>query len=263
MTVAEVSALLYLSHHPREQLERVLRIPALSPGWRWSFEELLQSQKAHPGATGNAGLMPAAAGQTAAPGFRPLRISGIDRECIDVISLSLQPTDGRRLTSPLPGQFVVLRLRPTFDGPPLFRSYSLSGPLSDEQFRVSVKVEPNGAGGTYLNSNVRPGDVLDVSEPRGSFVLQPGEGPVVLLSAGIGAPPVLAMLHGQHGWRADSCTQEHHRPLARLQDEAASRLADVKDVARSYVAVQVGSPGSVGLDLDAHPELLVGEGARE
>ena len=195
MTVAEVSALLYLSHHPREQLERVLRIPALSPGWRWSFEELLQSQKAHPGATGNAGLMPAAAGQTAAPGFRPLRISGIDRECIDVISLSLQPTDGRRLTSPLPGQFVVLRLRPAFDGPPLFRSYSLSGPLSDEQYRVSVKVEPNGAGGTYLNSNVRPGDVLDVSEPRGSFVLQPGEGPVVLLSAGIGATPVLAMLH--------------------------------------------------------------------
>jgi len=39
------------------------------------------------------------------------------------------------------------------------------------------------------------GDVLDVSEPRGSFVLQTGSGPVVLLSAGIGATPVLAMLH--------------------------------------------------------------------
>jgi len=117
-----------------------------------------------------------AAAQIAAPGFRPLRVSRIDRECIDVISLSLQPTDGRRLTTPLPGQFVVLRLRPTFDGPPLFRSYSLSGPLSDEQYRVSVKIEPNGAGGTYLNSNVRPGDVLDVSEPRGSFVLQRARG---------------------------------------------------------------------------------------
>src|SRR5438132_11246549 len=195
MTVAEVSALLYLSHHPREQLERVLRIPALSPGWRWSFEELLQSQKAHPGATGNAGLMPAAAGQTAAPGFRPLRISGIDRDCFGLVSLSLQPTDGRRLTSPLPGRCVVLRLRPAVGGPPLFRSYSLSGPLSDGRYRVSVKVEPNGAGGTYLNSNVRPGDVLDVSEPRGSFVLQPGEGPVVRLGAGSGATPVLAMLH--------------------------------------------------------------------
>ena len=195
MTVAEVNALLYLSHHPCEQLERALRIPALSPGWRWSFEELLRSQKAHPRATGNAGLMPAAAGQTAAPGFRTLRISRIDRECVDVISLSLQPADERPLTRPLPGQFVVLRLRPGLNAPPLFRSYSLSGPLSDAQYRVSVKVEPNGAAGTYLSSKVGPGDVLDVSEPRGSFVLQPGEGPVVLVSAGIGATPVLAMLH--------------------------------------------------------------------
>ena len=69
------------------------------------------------------------------------------------------------------------------------------GPLSDEHYRVSVKVEPNGAAGSYLNSSVRAGDVLDVSEPRGSFTLQPGDGPVVLLSAGIGATPVLAMLH--------------------------------------------------------------------
>src|SRR6266850_1818994 len=195
MTVAEVNALLYLSHHPRDRLERALRIPALSPGWRWSFEALVRSQDAYPGATGNAGLAPEAAAQTAAPGFRPLRVSRIDRECVDVMSLTLQPTDGRRLTTPLPGQFVVLRLRLKPDGPLLFRSYSLSGPPSDERYRVSVKVEPNGAAGNYLNSNVRAGDVLDVSEPRGSFILQPGDGPVVLLSAGIGATPVLAMLH--------------------------------------------------------------------
>jgi MOSC domain-containing protein YiiM/ferredoxin-NADP reductase len=194
MTVAEVNALLYSSHHPRDRLERALRIPALSPGWRWSFEALIRSQAAHPGATGNAGLVPAVAAQTAAPGFRPLRVSRIDRECVDVISLSLQPMEGRPLTTPLAGQFVVLRLRPRPDGPALFRSYSLSGPLSDEQYRVSVKVEPNGAAGSYLNSNVRTGDVLDVSEPRGSFTLQPGDGPVGLLSAGIGATPVLALL---------------------------------------------------------------------
>jgi MOSC domain-containing protein YiiM/ferredoxin-NADP reductase len=193
MTVAEVNALLYLSHHPREQLERVLRIPALSPGWGWSFEQLLRAPDG--GATGNAGLVPASAARTAAPGFRPLKISQIDRECVDVISLSLQPADGVPLKAPLPGQFVVLRLRPTLDGPPLFRSYSLSGPISPERYRVSVKIEPNGAGGKFLGSSVRQGDVVDASQPRGSFVLQPGEGPVVLLSAGIGATPVLAMLH--------------------------------------------------------------------
>ena len=95
MTVAEVNALLYSSHHPRDQLERALRIPALSPGWRWSFEALIRSQDAHPGATGNAGLVPEVAAQTAAPGFRSLRVSRNDRECADVISLTLQPTDGR------------------------------------------------------------------------------------------------------------------------------------------------------------------------
>src|SRR5215467_13393353 len=36
MTVAEISALLYSPPHPRDQLERALRIAALSPGWRWS-----------------------------------------------------------------------------------------------------------------------------------------------------------------------------------------------------------------------------------
>ncbi len=55
MTVAVINALLYSSRHPHEQLERALRIPALSPGWRSSFEALARSQDGHPGATGNAG----------------------------------------------------------------------------------------------------------------------------------------------------------------------------------------------------------------
>ena len=195
MTIAEVNALLYSSQHPREKLERALRIPALSPGWRWSFEALLRSEEAHPGAAGNAGLVPAVAARTAAAGFRQLRVARIDREGVDVRSLVLEPTDGKPLTTPLPGQFVVVRLRPRPDGPPLIRSYSLSGPLSDAQYRISVKLEPDGAAGTYLEESVRPGDVLEVSEPRGAFVLEPGDRPVVLLSAGIGATPVLAMLH--------------------------------------------------------------------
>jgi ferredoxin-NADP reductase len=86
-------------------------------------------------------------------------------------------------------------LRPTPDGPPLFRSYSLSGPTSDALYRVSIKIEPDGAGGRYVENRVQAGDILDVSEPRGSFLLEAGDGPVVLVSGGIGATPVLAMLH--------------------------------------------------------------------
>src|SRR5919198_121964 len=69
MTVAEINALLYSSAHARDRMERAARIEALSPGWRSSFEALLQSQMSAAG-SGNAGLVPAAAARPAAPGFR-------------------------------------------------------------------------------------------------------------------------------------------------------------------------------------------------
>ncbi|MDN4985585.1 MOSC and FAD-binding oxidoreductase domain-containing protein [Bradyrhizobium sp. WYCCWR 13022] len=194
MTVAEISALLYSPDHPRDRLERALRIEALSPGWRSSFEALLQSQMAGAGGSGNAGLAPATAASSTAPGFLSLLVAAIDRETVDVLSLSLQHPHREPLPLPLPGQYVVVRL-PRSDGPPLVRSYSLSGPQSTESYRISVKIEPNGAAVDYLKRALQTGDVLEVSFPRGGFILQSRERPVVLLSAGIGATPVLAMLH--------------------------------------------------------------------
>jgi ferredoxin-NADP reductase len=190
MSVAEINALLYSPEHSRERMQRALRIAALSPGWRSSFEALLRSQAT----TGNAGLTPAAAGHPAAPGFRPLVVTTIAHESADVFSVTMRAAHDEPLPVALPGQYVVLRLRPTTGGS-LFRSYSLSGPISTERYRLSIKVEPKGVAGTYLRDHVQVGDDLDVSSPRGSFVLEPGERPVVLLSAGIGVTPVLAMLH--------------------------------------------------------------------
>ena len=194
MTIAEINALLYLPDHERDRLERALRIEALSRGWRDSFEALLHSQQ-NGAETGNAGLAPAAAAHPASPGFKSLVVTSIDRESADVLSFAMQSVGGHPLPMALPGQYVVLRLKPAADDPALFRSYSLSGPLSTEHYRISVKIEPNGAAGNYLRERLRVGDRLDVSSPRGSFVLQPGERPIVLFSAGIGATPVLAMLH--------------------------------------------------------------------
>src|SRR5271170_2593445 len=167
MTVAEINALLYLPNHARDRLECALRIEALSPGWRGSFEALLQSQK-NAAATGNAGLAPAAAAHPASPGFQPLVVTSIDRESADVLSFAMQSADGHQLPMPLPGQYVVVRLKPTAASPTLFRSYSLSGPPATERYRISVKIEPNGAAGNYLRDNVRVGSVLEVSSPRGS-----------------------------------------------------------------------------------------------
>src|SRR5499427_2831239 len=190
LTVAEINALLYSPDHARDRLERALRIDALSPGWRSSFEALLRSRT-----SGNAGLAPAAAGHPSAPGFRPLAVTAIHQESADVLSLTMQGQDGQPLPTAMPGQYVVVRLQLAAGGSPFFRSYSLSGAVSTERYRISVKIEANGAAGSYLREHVRVGDALDVSSPRGSFVLQSGERPIVLLSAGIGATPVLAMLH--------------------------------------------------------------------
>jgi MOSC domain-containing protein YiiM/ferredoxin-NADP reductase/ferredoxin len=220
MTVAEINALLYSSTHPRDQLERALRIDALSPGWRSSFESLLESHIGGAG-SGNAGLAPAAAAHPVPPGFRTLTVTAIERESADVLSLVMQGPGGQPLQSGLPGQYVVVRLQPTAGGRPLFRSYSLSGPPSTERYRISVKIEPNGVAGTYLEEHVRVGDLIDVSFPRGSFILQPGERPVVLLSAGIGATPVLGMLHALAAagstrpvWWLHGARDGQHHPFA-------------------------------------------------
>jgi ferredoxin-NADP reductase len=254
MTVAEINALLYLPNHARDRLERALRIEALSPGWRSSFEALLQSQM-----SGNAGLAPEAAAHPTSPGFRPLRVTAIDQESVDVLSLTMQSPNGQPLPMAMPGQYVVVRLQPVAGGAPLFRSYSLSGPLSTERYRISVKIEPNGTGGTYLQEHVRAGDTVDVSSPRGSFILRSGERPVVLLSAGIGATPVLAMLYAlaaarstrQVVWLHAARDREHH-PFA----DEVRRLMLALTHGRSYVCYsRPGSHDKMGKDFDASGHL--------
>src|SRR5919202_4061041 len=80
LTVAAVDALLYLPGAAKGDIERALRIPALSPGWQSSFEALLQ-QMAQPGSrTGNAGLVSPEQMATVTPGFRSLKVASIDRE---------------------------------------------------------------------------------------------------------------------------------------------------------------------------------------
>ena len=253
MTVAEINALLYSPDHPRDRLERALRIEALSPGWRSSFKALLENQTTA-GRSGNAGLAPAAAAHPAAPGFRPLVVTASHQESADVLSLTMQSPDGQPLPTALPGQYVVLRLARTPGEPPFFRSYSLSGPASTERYRISVKIEPNGAAGSYLREHALMGDALGVSSPRGSFIPQPGERSVVLLSAGIGATPVLAMLHAlaavrstrQVLWLYAARDRQHHPFAAEVR-----RLMLALAHGRSYVCYsRPSSRDKLGEDFD-------------
>jgi ferredoxin-NADP reductase/MOSC domain-containing protein YiiM/ferredoxin len=193
ISVAEVDALLYLPGHPREQLERALRIPALSKGWQSSFQAMLAQESGPKPVEGNPGL--ANEEQAPAwPGFRQMRVANIHKESDRVTSFILKPIDEQPLPVFQAGQFVVLRLFVDPRQSPVLRSYSLSDLPGADHFRISVKNESNGIGSSFLCNRAREGDRLDVSAPRGSFTLRPGQNPVVLLSAGVGATPVMSML---------------------------------------------------------------------
>jgi len=193
MSVYEINALLYLSPHPRDRLERALRIPALSPGWRHSFAALLEQQRGG-SAAGNAGLGPAASAPPVWRGFRPFRVARKIPESGNVTSLMLEPTDGHGIAAALPGQFVTVRLEPATT-PAMTRSYSLSNRFDSASYRISVKRETHGAASQYIADGLRPGDIVQLGAPRGRFTLEHDTRPVVLVSAGIGVTPVLAMLH--------------------------------------------------------------------
>ena len=194
MSVADVDALLYLPGPSREQLQRALRIPALSKGWQGSFQAMLQQDLGSKTSVGNPGLAieePAPAW----PGFRQMRVATIHKESESVTSFVLVPADKQSLSLFQAGQFVVLRLIIDPGKAPVLRSYSLSDLPAAHHLRISVKSELKGIGSSFLCDRTREGDVLDVSAPRGSFTLRASQSPVVLLSAGVGATPVMSMLH--------------------------------------------------------------------
>ena len=255
MSVSEINALLYMPGHPRSQLERALRIPALSAGWRGSFEALLTKERSGSATSGNAGLAPASGPPPAWRGFRPLRVSRKVRESSNVISLMLEPTDARPIAAALPGQFIVLRLRPASDAPPLTRSYSLSGEPSAERYRVSVKREAHGAASVYVDDKLQVGDVVDASAARGGFTLRPGDRPVALLSAGIGVTPMLAMLHAL---AAEASTREiwwlYGARNGREHPFAEETRTLLKGLARSHSHIRYSSPDAEdrpNVDFDA------------
>lgn len=213
--------------------------------------------------TGNPGLTSAGGPPPAWPGFRRLRVSRIARESDTVFSVELVSADNRPLAVALPGQFVVLRLRPQPGGLPILRSYSLSGRPSNECYRLGIKQEPEGAASSYLAAQLKVGDFLEVSAPRGSFVLRASDRPVVLLSAGIGVTPVLAMLHAlaagpseRQVWWLYGARNGSENPFA----EQASLL--LKRLTRGRGYVQFSRPRAedrpgVHFDAPGHLELRV------
>jgi len=224
MTVAEVDALLYLPGHSRQQVLRALRIPALPDGWKISFKAMLDQS----GATGNAGLA-ATSPPPAWQGFRPLTVTALTRESESVVSVHLADPGGAAVPPALPGQFLTLKLPAGTGTAPLLRSYSLSGPPAANTYRVSVKREPHGTGSRFIHERLRAGDRLETAAPRGSFLLGSGTTPVLLISAGVGATPVLAMLHALAAAGSDRDVWWLHGARSRAEEPFANESRSLVD----------------------------------
>ena len=254
VSVADLDALLYLPGHSSEQLHRALQIPALSNGWQSSFQAMLQQDLSSKTTVGNPGL--AYEDQAPAwPGFRQMRVARIHKESENVTSFVLEPIDGQPIPVSQAGQFVVLRLHLDPDKPPVLRSYSLSDLPAADHFRISVKSELNGIGSSFLCNRTQEGDVLDVSAPRGSFTLRPSQNPVVLLSAGVGATPVVSMLHSlaaeksqREIWWIYGARNRVDHPFA---EESRSLLKQLSHGRGYIVYSRPGAVDQVGTDFDA------------
>ncbi len=192
MSVADIDALLYRPGHDRAEVARAAVMPALSPGWRASFDAILASPE---GRVGNPGLAAVDADPPPWSGFRQLRVARVVRESDTVLSVHLVAPDAVPLPRPRPGQFITLSLQSSGTGRAVIRNYSLSGAPEAGEYRVSVKLESHGLASGIVHRELNPGALIDVAAPRGRFVLDDGDEPVLLVSAGIGATPVLAMLH--------------------------------------------------------------------
>jgi len=249
MTVADVDGLLYLPGHTRQGLVRALRIPALSPGWQASLKALLNQQ---PGG-GNAGLA-VTSPPPAWAGFRRLAVTAITHESDSVISIRLEDPGGAELPAARPGQYLTVRVTPGEGARPVLRNYSLSGPPAAGYYRVGVKREPEGVASGYLHTQLSVGDQLDIAAPRGTFILDATDAPVLLISAGIGATPVLAMLQSLAQERSDREIWWLHGARSGHQDpyaaEARALLAALPHVHAHVCYSRPGSADVQGRDFD-------------
>jgi ferredoxin-NADP reductase len=260
VTVQQIDGLLYLSDHNADQFKRALNVPALSTGWKGSLAALAAANE-NGDQSGNAGLAPSSP-RPLWRGFRLLRVSAVQRESVNVLSFVLEAEDNSPLPAHLPGQFLVFKIELDKISDPIMRSYSISSPPGTGRYRVSVKRD-KGAGSQYFHDQLRVGDLLQVSAPRGSFTLGSGDKPVVLLSAGIGATPVLAMLHAladhevnsaREIWWCHGARNGKEHPFAAETQELLTRLP------RSHSFIAYSKPdhgGQTGRNYDLSGHLTV------
>src|ERR1700722_3528289 len=242
LSVADVDALLYMPDRDMDLLRKTVDVPALSPGWQQSFRDMLVAHE-----------KPVPDASPGWNGFRRLRVTATHRESPAVVSFRLEADDGGTLPAPRPGQYLTVKIPGAGDPPPM-RSYSLSGDPAAAWYRISVKREDHGQVSQWLHEHASAGAIIESAAPRGDFYLVDDHGPVILVSAGIGATPVMAMAHAlatakssrQIWWLHTTQTAATYAFAAEV-----TALLDFLPNARQHVFYTVGDDAVAPKRLDA------------
>ncbi|MDR5761641.1 pyridoxamine 5'-phosphate oxidase family protein [Caballeronia sp. LZ035] len=125
--------------------------------------------------------------------WRVFRVSRIVDESDSIRSFHLEPADGAGLVPHRAGQHLPIRVTLPGEAKPLIRTYTLSVAPSDGVYRISVKRD--GRVSTWLHDTLRTGSTIEARAPAGDFTIDALEKrPAVLMAAGVGITPMLAML---------------------------------------------------------------------
>jgi ferredoxin-NADP reductase/predicted pyridoxine 5'-phosphate oxidase superfamily flavin-nucleotide-binding protein len=193
--------------------------------------------------------------ETLSKNWRPFRVAGIKDETAAIRSLELEPADGAGIMRHQAGQHIPIRIRPEGSDAPLIRTYTLSVAPSQNKYRISVKRD--GAVSNHLHQ-IKTGDTIEVRAPAGAFTIDAKQNrPAVLLAAGVGITPMLAML--RHVVDENARTR-HIRKIwlfqsARQSNELAFRgeIADIIGTSNGHARYQsvLSDPNAVaGTDAD-------------
>jgi len=125
-------------------------------------------------------------------GAREFKLVKKTAESAEITSFYFQPADGRAVLDYLPGQYIGLQL--FIEGEEVRRNYSLSAAAKGNQYRISVKREPEGKVSNFLHDQLQVGDSIQLFPPSGEFTLADSDKPLVLISGGVGITPTLATL---------------------------------------------------------------------
>jgi ferredoxin-NADP reductase len=158
------------------------------------------------------------------------RVVSVTAETAESATILVKP--GRDWAGHVPGQYV--RVGVDVDGVRLWRTYSLThGPRRDRNLSFTVKAIPGGVVSNHLVHRTRAGQMLQLEQAEGEFVLPtPMPRKLLLVTAGSGITPVIGMLRNLFSRRVPADTDitlvhvNQNESSAIFRDELRAHAAD-------------------------------------